>query len=164
MNVQRLYWVQFEGYLPTRPELRHTYDSPRHTNLGGFDFFVDTWVTPTDSKDEPGSDSEHIKTLIRDKGYKLPAMAKVRFVHLLDEEKRKELMIIYGEDAGATGFSADDLCQGGEAHDRWPTISDGLIERARRRITLARLNSASRTSLGSFMPAASCVRRWVSSR
>jgi hypothetical protein len=28
--IQRLYWVQFEGYLPTRPELKHTYDSPRH--------------------------------------------------------------------------------------------------------------------------------------
>jgi len=34
-NVQRLYWVQFEGYLPTRPELKHNYDSPRHANIGG---------------------------------------------------------------------------------------------------------------------------------
>jgi hypothetical protein len=25
-NVQRLYWVQFEGYLPTKPELKHKYD------------------------------------------------------------------------------------------------------------------------------------------
>ena len=23
-NVQHLYWVQFEGYLPNRPELHHT--------------------------------------------------------------------------------------------------------------------------------------------
>src|SRR5690349_14085197 len=26
-NVQRLYWVQFESYVPSRPELHHTYDS-----------------------------------------------------------------------------------------------------------------------------------------
>src|SRR5712691_2482963 len=71
-NVQRLYWVQFEGYLPTRPELRHTYDSVRHTNIGGMDFYVDTWVTPSDARDEPGSDSGHIKALIRARGYKIP--------------------------------------------------------------------------------------------
>lgn len=50
-NVQRLYGIQFEAYLPTRPELKHTYDSPRHARLG-MDFFVDTWVRAKD--DETG--------------------------------------------------------------------------------------------------------------
>src|SRR5580704_3670325 len=36
-KVQRLYWVQFESYLPTRPELHHMYDSPRHTQISGLD-------------------------------------------------------------------------------------------------------------------------------
>jgi hypothetical protein len=48
-NVQRLYWVQFEGYLPTKPELKHTYDSPRHVNKGGMEFYVDTWVRSKDA-------------------------------------------------------------------------------------------------------------------
>jgi hypothetical protein len=39
-NVQRLYWVQFEGYLPSRPDLHHTYDSPQHATFGGMDFYV----------------------------------------------------------------------------------------------------------------------------
>src|SRR5262245_58004710 len=72
-NVQRLYWIQFEGYLPTRPELHHRYDSVRHTHIGGLDFYVDTWMSRSDAKDEPGSDSEHIQTLIRSKGYRMPA-------------------------------------------------------------------------------------------
>jgi hypothetical protein len=136
-NVQRLYWVQFEGYLPMRPELHHAYDSVRHTNIGGLDFYVDTWISRSDAKDEPGSDSEHIQTLIRAKGYKMPAaMMKVRFVHLLDDQKRKELMIIYGEDLAATGHIADDLQPGGKAHDQWSAITDGLIERARSKISL----------------------------
>ena len=42
-NVQELYWVQFEQYVPTKPELHHTYDSPRHATIGGLDFYVDTW-------------------------------------------------------------------------------------------------------------------------
>ena len=136
-TVQRRYWVQFEGYLPTRPELSHQYDSVRHTTIGAMDFYVDTWVTPMDAKDEPGSDSEHIKKLIRAKGYKLPAaMMSVRLVHLLDEKKRKELMIIYSEDVATTGFSAADLRPGGKAHDRWPAIENGLIARAKQRISL----------------------------
>ena len=136
-NVQRLYWVQFEGYLPTRPELRHTYDSPRHATLGTWDFYVDTWVRPKDAATRAGSDREHIETLIHAKGYNMPAgMMDVRLVHLLDPEKRKELMIIYGEDLAPTGLTAADLQEGGKAHDRWPEIEKGLIERAKQSIAL----------------------------
>jgi hypothetical protein len=63
-QVQRLYWVQFESYLPTRPDLHHTYDSPRHTQIGGLDFYVDTWVAPTSGHIKQGSDVEHIHTLL----------------------------------------------------------------------------------------------------
>jgi len=130
-NVQRLYWVQFEGYLPTRPELKHKYDSPRHADIGGMNFYVDTWVRTKDAEMRPGSDVEHIVALIRAKGYLMPdAMMYVRLVHLLDEQKRKELMIIYGEDAAQSGLTAAELQPGGKAHDRWPTIAKGLLERA----------------------------------
>ena len=120
-NVQRLYWVQFEGYLPTKPELKHKYDSPRHVDIGGMDFYVDTWVRTKDAEMRPGSDVEHIVALIRARGYHMPdGMMYVRLVHLLDEQKRKELMIIYGEDA----------------HGRWPTIEKGLLERAEKSVAI----------------------------
>jgi hypothetical protein len=136
-NVQRLYWVQFEGYLPTKPELKHKYDSPRHVNISGMDFYVDTWVRANDAEIQPGSDREHIEALIRAKGYKMPAgMMYVRLVHLLDEEKRKELMIIYGEDVASTGVTAAELHEGGKAYDRWPIIEKGLVERAEKKIVL----------------------------
>src|SRR6266852_9792443 len=54
-NVQRLYWVQFEGYLPTRPKLKHQYDSPRHTTIGGVDFYVDRWTRANHEKVTAGS-------------------------------------------------------------------------------------------------------------
>ncbi len=137
MNVRRLYWVQFEGYVPTRPELRHTYDSPRHRPISGRDFFVDTWVKPTSGKTRPGSDGEHVRTLLREHGYKLPdGMMSVRLVNLLDDQKRKELMIIYSEDVAPTGFSAADLDEGGQARDRWPALETALIERATTQVSL----------------------------
>jgi hypothetical protein len=130
-NVRRLYWVQFEGYLPTRPELKHTYDSPRIAKLGGMEFYIDTWVRPDNAATRLGSDLEHIQALIRAHGYKLPAgMMSVRLVHLLDNQKRKELMIIYSEDVAPTGFTAAELLPGGTARDRWPAIEKSLVERA----------------------------------
>lgn len=136
-NVQHLYWIQFEGYIPTRPDLHHTYDSPRHTAIGGLDFYVDTWVRPNDAATEPGSDREHIETLIRSKGYKMPAgMMYVRLVHLLDEQKRKELMIIYGEDLASTRLTAAELKEGGSAYGRWAAIEKDVIERAQKKIAI----------------------------
>jgi hypothetical protein len=133
-NVRRLYWVQFEGYLPSRPDLHHTYDSPKHATIGGMDFYVDSWVRAKDAKTDAGSDREHIDALVRAKGYRMPEAMYVRLVHLLDKEKRKELMIIYGEDLAPSGFTASELSEGGKAHDRWPGIADGLLERAEREV------------------------------
>jgi hypothetical protein len=136
-NVQRLYWVQFESYLPSKPKLKHQYDSSRHATIGGLDFYVDTWTSTNDKKPEAGSDAEHIKALIRAHGYKMPAgMMYVRLVHLLDEQKRKELMFIYGEDLAPTGFTAADLKKGGKAYDQWPAIEKDLFERAEKKIKI----------------------------
>jgi hypothetical protein len=136
-NLQRLYWIQFEGYLPTKPELKHQYDSPWHMTIGGLEFYVDTSTSAADEKATPGFDLEHIRALIRGKGYKMPAgMMYVRLVHLLDERKRKELMIIYGEDLSPTGFTAANLKKGGKAYEQWPVIEKDLVERAKKKIKI----------------------------
>ena len=137
-NVQRLYWVQFEQYVSSRPDLHHTYDSPKHATIGGWDFYVDSWVRAKDASTEAGSDREHIEAMVRAKGYQMPpGMMYLRLVHLLDPEKRKELMIIYGEDLAPTSFTVADLSEVGKAHDRWPTMAGELLQRAEQRITVA---------------------------
>jgi hypothetical protein len=137
-EVRKLYWVQFEGYLPSKPDLHHTYDSPRHVSIGGTDFYVDTWVRARDEKITPGSDREHIEQLIRAKRYEMPAsMMYVRLVHLLDAAKRKELMIIYGEDLGPTGLSAADLQKGGKSYESWPSLEKDLIDRTVASVTIS---------------------------
>ena len=40
-NVVRLYWIQFEAYLPSKPDARYGY-SGQTTELGGRSFFVRT--------------------------------------------------------------------------------------------------------------------------
>jgi hypothetical protein len=96
-KIQKLYWVQFEEYKPSHPELHHVYNSPRHVDIGGLDFYVDSWTSTGKDAAEPGSDSEHFNALLTTKGYARAPMTVVRLVHLFDQAKRKELMIIYGE-------------------------------------------------------------------
>jgi hypothetical protein len=133
-HVHRVYWVQFEGYLPSRPELQHTYNSRTHADIGSMDFYVDTWVRATDEKIRPGSDLEHIFALIRSRGFVLPqGMTYVRLVHLFDG-KRKELMIIYAEDVAWTGLTAAELRPNGKRHDGWPTIEKETLERAEKSV------------------------------
>jgi hypothetical protein len=136
-DVRRLYWVQFEGYLPTRPELQYQYDSPRRASIGGLEFYVDTWIRTKDATLRSGSDAEHVAALLRRQGYHMPdGMMYVRLVHLLDEPKRKELMIIYGEDVRPSGLSAAELQPGGKAHDRWPEVENSLLQRAEKSVAI----------------------------
>lgn len=136
-KVAQLYWIQFEGYVSTRPELKYQYDSTRRATVGGLEFIVDTFTRGKDDK-MTSSDREHLKALIEAKGYTLPEnMMSVRLVHLLNEQKRRELMIIYAEDLAPTSFTAGDLQKGGKGHDEWPTIEKGLIERAERKIVIS---------------------------
>jgi hypothetical protein len=137
-HIQRLYWVQFEAYIPSRPELHHDYSGSRHITIHGLDFYLDTWVQSADEPAEKGSDGEHIRQLFASKGYHRPANAMyVRLVHLPDAQKRKELMVIYGEDLAPTGFTAAQLNKGGASHDRWPGIEKALIGRALEKVVFA---------------------------
>ena len=140
-EVQRMYWVQFESYLPSRPDLHHTYDSPKHATIGGLDFYVDSWVRAKDAKTQSGSDREHIQRMISTKGYRMPeGTMDVRLVHLLDPAKRKELMIIFSENLKPTGFTAAELSEGGKDFDRWPDLANKLLDDAQKRISISAEN------------------------
>lgn len=113
-DIRKFYWVQFEAYLPSRPQLHHTYDSPRHATLGGLDFYVDTSVSTSGKPPEPGSDEAHFYSLLAAHGYRRRDFVYVRLVHLTDSTKRKELMIIYAESVAGTGHSAARLIRRAE--------------------------------------------------
>ena len=131
-NVSRLYWIQFEGYLPSNT---HSYDykSPKTVNIGGLDFFADAGVRKVDPKQgRPDSDGNRASEFLLSKGFKIASSEVMtqRLVHLLDKEKRNELMIIYLEVLTPTGLTSADLAPNGKAFDKWPSISDGLLQRA----------------------------------
>ena len=136
-QVKRMYWVQFEQYVTSRPELQHNYKPQELAKFAGTDTYVRARFGKSSESAKEGSDLEHVQALIRAKGYTMPPeMMNVRLVRLLDAQKRKELMIIYSEDLAPTGVKVDDLMPDGKDAERWPQIQRALIDRAERQIHL----------------------------
>lgn len=109
-RVQRLYWIQFEGYLPT-VDRSYDYDASQgRTEIGGHQYYEDAWVWNLNAVDiRAGSDTEHVLELLREHELVLgPELIGLRLVRL-DAERRKELMIVYLEDLRASRLSADAL-------------------------------------------------------
>jgi len=140
-QVKRMYWVQFEQFVSSRPELEHNYKPQELAKFEGTDTYVRARFGKSSETAKEGSDLEHVQALIRAKGYTLPAeMMNVRLVRLLDPKRRKELMIIYSEDLGPTGVKVDDLMPGGKDAEKWSEIQKALIGRAERQIHLLPLS------------------------
>lgn len=136
--IQRLYWVQFEEFLPSKPESRYRYPFTKTAQLGGMEFDVRTRFGATGGQQRPDSDGAHVDAMVKAAGYQLPkGTMNVRLVHLPDAEKRKELMIIYAENLDAMGLSVAELEAGGKDAGRWPELERGLMERVAARVKLS---------------------------
>jgi len=140
-RMKRFFWVQFEGYLPTNTN-SYNYKSPKIVNAGGFDFFAD--VYPRSLKGDlgrPDSDGNRARAFLSAKGLKMIGTEFIsqRLVHMVDQAKRNELMIIYIEDLSDTGLTAADLIEGGSARARWPEISQGLLDRALKNMKVSKM-------------------------
>ena len=131
-RMKRFYWIQFEGYLPDNTHT-YNYNSPKIVNSGGFDFFADSYPRSlTGNLGRPDSDGNRARAFLAAKGFKMASTEVMyqRLVHLVDETKRSELMIIYAEDLTGTALTAADLNEGGSARGRWADLSQGLLDRA----------------------------------
>ncbi len=84
------------------------------------------------SPGRPDSDGARARAFLADKGYRMASddVLSQRLVHLIDEAKRNELMIIYLEDLSGMGLTAADLAEGGRAAAKWEEISHRLLDRA----------------------------------
>jgi hypothetical protein len=139
-RVRRMYWVQFEGYLPDNTH-SYKYESKKIVTLGGLEFIADAYAR--NIKDTPpraDSDGSKAHAFLLSKGYQMKSkeLLSQRLVHLVDAKKRNELMIIYLEDMTPLGVTTSDLAEGGRAADRWEEIARKLLERASKGLKVTR--------------------------
>lgn len=131
-RIKRLYWVQFEGYLPDNTH-SYNYKGAKTVSIGGLDFIADVYARNIKiNPGKPDSDGAKGRAFLESKGFKLGSDETVsqRLLHFIGTDKRNELMIIYLEDLGQSGLSAADLSQTGKDAAKWPTFSEGVLERA----------------------------------
>lgn len=131
-RIKRMYWVQFEGYLPSNTHA-YRYKANKTANIGGLEFIADAYARNIKANaGRPDSDGARARAFLESKGYRMASddVLSQRLVHLVDEAKRNELMIIYMEDLSGMGLTAADLAEGGRAAARWTEISNGLLDRA----------------------------------
>lgn len=136
-RLDKLYWVQFESYLPDAMTKGYDYTEGNSRMI--------LWNTPTWVRAGPvatggptraGSDREHVQNILTRAGLTIPAeVMNVRMVQLLDDPQgtgkgKRELMIIYSEDLAPTGVKLADLAKDGTGAARWKAMEAGLIERA----------------------------------
>jgi hypothetical protein len=137
-RISRLYWIQFEGYLPDN---NHKYDyskSQKQVTIDGLDFYADAWARNHDpSQVRPGSDGDKAQAFLSSKGYtfKSGEFLMQRLVHMVDPSNRSELMIIYLEGL-PEGTTAADLNAGGRDAAKWPAVSNGLLIRAKQHMKI----------------------------
>jgi hypothetical protein len=104
-RIKRMYWVQFEGYLPA-VNAKYDYPANETVTLAGQTYLVNAESVPNISevvKRMPQSDVERAVTFLESKGYRMgPSIRYERFVRLVDEAKRNEMILSYIEDASTS--------------------------------------------------------------
>ena len=138
--IKRMYWIQFEGYLPNNT---HSYDykARKTVNIGGLDFIADAYARNIKANPgRPDSDGSRARAFLASKGFKLGSdeVMSQRLVHLIDEAKRNELMIIYLEDLTPLKLTAADLAPDGKSAAEWEKVAAGLLDRATKNMKLSR--------------------------
>ena len=138
-RIRRMYWVQFEGYLPNNTN-SYNYRSKTKANLGGLEFFADAYARKIESGGRPDSDGAKAQAFLASQCYQLASdqVLMQRLVHLVDETKRNELMMIYLEDLSPLKLAAADLAPNGKAAAQWEEMAKGLLDRAVKGVTLTR--------------------------
>jgi hypothetical protein len=132
-RVQRLYWFQFEGYLPSASPRGYDYSGdPYRTMIGGHEFYDSVrHYNVAASRDgwPDDSDAMHVVRLLERKGYRLEGdVMRVRLVRL-DEGKEQELMIVYMEALDQHDLSLTDF-EGPGGDSKWREASEALRTRA----------------------------------
>lgn len=138
--IKRMYWIQFEGYLPDNQH-SYTYKGAKSVDIGGFDFIADTYARNIrSSPGRPDSDAAMGRNFLAQNGYRLGSdeTLSLRLLHYIGEDKRNELMIIYLEDMSAIGLTSKDVAAGGKAAAEFGMISEQLLARAIKDLKITR--------------------------
>jgi len=132
-RVLRLYWFQFEGYLPSASPGSYDYSGDPHRTVIGGHMYYDSVRRYNVEAMRGGwgddSDTMHVVRLLEREGCRLKGdVMRIRLVRL-DDEKERELMIVYMEALERYGLSLSDF-EGAGGDFKWREAVEALRSRA----------------------------------
>ena len=138
-RIERMIVFQFEGFLDNTDEYyRYRFTDP--DTLGGLAFNHNTWYYDDAAQiaQNPGAESERTRAFLEEKGYTLETeLMMSRFVAVVDEAKRHELILFYWENARDTGYTLAEIAtEGGDIRPEHAAVEEGLIQRSRQYLTV----------------------------
>ena len=132
-RIKRMIVFQFEGFLDTNDHY-YRYRFPNPDTLGGHVFNHNTWFYDDAAgiARNPGAESERTRAFLEAKGYRLDTeLMMSRFVGVVDEEKRNELILFYFENVRDTGYTLAELAtEGGDIRPEHAALDDDLTQRS----------------------------------
>lgn len=133
-KVQRLFIFQFEGFLPDNANT-YNYDFSQAEAMAGYRVRHNTWAYSNEQsqRESPQGEGALTAQFIRSKGLELEdELMMSRFVLVVDEARRHELILFYLENASATGYRIASFYDGQDTPTpHWQEISEGLEARSR---------------------------------
>jgi hypothetical protein len=137
-HVRRLFMVQFEGFLDG---VNHTYNYRMRNpmTLGGQTYSQNCWFfdNARNIKENPGAESDKTTAFLKEKHYSVDdELMMSRFVRVVDEEKRHEIIIYYIENLKDSGFPFTEYNGDGQPSARQTAVEKALTERSLKSFTL----------------------------
>lgn len=130
-RIRRVYWVQFEAYLPEQPTLRYEPGKAYSPlEMSGLPFYQRARFGQSSDIPRPGSDAEAAYALLKQNGYTLPPeTVNVTYKHFF-ADMRKELLLMVIEDMSLSGVTFEQLVKDGALQPVWDPIAEQLKARS----------------------------------
>jgi hypothetical protein len=131
-QIHRRFHVQFEHFLPDNNHT-YNYELPDRIKLGEHEYMHNAggYAVQLVFDTRPDSDMAAGYNFLKSKGYNLPEEVLYRrFVRVIGEDRRAEILMIYTENAAVYGAPLADYAEGGPAHDSAEAIQEGMLQRA----------------------------------
>lgn len=138
-QIHRRFHVQFEHFLPDSDKT-YTYDLPDRIKLGEHHYMHNAggYAVQLVFDTRPDSDMAAGYNFLKKKGYNLPEEVLYRrFVRVIGDDRRAEILLIYTENAALYGAPLSDYAEGGPAHEKADALHEGMLQRALAAFTVA---------------------------
>lgn len=139
--IDRLYWIQFEAYLPSVPDAAYRpgrRGEPR-ARLGEVDLFYRARFGSRADEMPEGSEAERVREMVRDAGYVMPPETmSAQFHQTAHPDNRSEILVIYAEDLASVGLTVEKILAGGRDGEAMRRLHERALPRAQERIRIER--------------------------